>query len=203
MQTTDEDVVKLARRLNSYYQNSHSLMKSLGHAGRDSELLKCEISHLRCTGALPEHVFFENKRMGEFVKIVAFGIENGANVERTLLMFAVRLELEIKRKNRIREKTGGLQALTLIGMSVFFPLFSGISTIIISSSLGLFDKGADVIGRNFLSVAIAYVFIILYLSSAFAHSERSPLKNVSSLAPYLALAVAIILISQNYLSAVL
>lgn len=145
----------------------------------------------------------ENRNMEELVRITAFGIENGTDVKRALSLFIARLEQSIATKNRIKSKIGSSQTLTSLGMGAFFPLFSGISATIISSALGLFERSTATLCRNFLLVAIAYIPIILYLSSAFAHPERNAKQNAIAAAPCFLFAVSILFATQTYLSNIL
>ena len=120
-----------------------------------------------------------------------------------LNLLAVRLEREIRVRNRFRAKVGGLQTLTYMGMGLFFPLFSGISAMILSSTLGLLDKGTSSLSGGFLLVSLSYVPIILYLSAAFAHPERNAAQNLFAIAPYFLLASVVMLATQTYLANIL
>ncbi len=141
--------------------------------------------------------------MRELVRLVSFGVWKGADVEKALAVFARNLERGIFFENRTRAKTGGSQALTLIGMGVFFPLFSGISAVIVSSSLGMLNPGASQTYSSFIAVSAAYVPIILCLSSAFAHPERGWARNITGIIPYFILALAIIFSTQTFISGIL
>jgi len=96
-------------------------------------------------------------------------------------------------------KMGSAQTLTKMGMCIFFPLFSGISATIISESLDFVGKNVQYTKTCFLVVAIAYIPITLYISTAFAHPERSIAQNVISIIPYFSVAVSVVLLTQNYL----
>lgn len=145
----------------------------------------------------------DNKALIELTRIVALGVEKGSKEKKALLLFAARLEHEIKAENRFRAKSGGLQTLTYMGMGLFFPLFSSISAIILSGSLGLFGKSTAGLSGGFILVAACYIPIILYLTSAFSHPERSALRNMLSITPYFALGMFVIAASQVYLANIL
>lgn len=199
---TDAEVVRLAKRFLSLYSCSHRLVKSFEEASSRNRALERISCKFRITHQIADADLepLGNRNMREFVDIVAFGVERGADVEKAVRLFIRRLTHEIEVRNQIKAKAGGLQTLTYMGMGIFFPLFSGISAVIISDSIGLLDKGALPLCRGFLAAAVAYIPIILYLSSAFAHPEKSLTSNLSSILPYFLLASGIIYATQAYLS---
>ncbi len=192
----------MAKRLLSAYASSHSLLKTLGKATKDSPELHAACLKL-IAGGTPGKVSFGNKSLEELFGIVSLGVVTGVSIERPLSLFIGRLEDEIRRKNRLRTKTGSLQTLTYIGLAAFFPLFSGISATILSSSAGMLDRPAALARNSFMLVSIAYIPIVLYMASAFSHPERSFAQNAASLLPYFALASFILFVTQGYLANVL
>jgi hypothetical protein len=202
---SDADVAVIAKDLLDRYSRSHLLLRAFGDSctGRKQmarvsrELLIGRSSRKSSVSA------FGNGHMKELVMLVSFGVERGANMEKALSIFVRNLERGIFFQNRIRAKTGGSQALTLMGMGVFFPLFTGISAVIISSSLGMLDINASYTYTRFVAVSAAYVPMILYISSAFAHPDRGMLRNLTGIAPYFALAMAIIYSMQTFIGGIL
>ncbi len=160
------------------------------------------IGKLRISQALGSRdiATIRNKQFQDLMRIVLLGVSTGANVERALSLFIKRLEYQINANNRMKAKVGAAQTLTKLGMSLFFPLFSGISAVIISSSLGLFGKSSISTYRSFLIIALAYIPIILYLSSAFSHPERDFAANLHALLPPFLFAICIIVFTQVYLA---
>ena len=198
---SDQEVLTLARRIVGLC-GTHTLIKSFEEAVSGNEELECMASRLKVSRTL-DGVSTEglgNRNLAELLRLVGAGMENGSDASRPLASFASHLEREMKMRNRFRAKVGGLQALTYMGMSVFFPLFSGISAIILSDSLGLFDKSSVLLGNSFMVLAISYVPIILYLSSAFSHPERSALQNAFAALPYFALVSIVMLATHAYLA---
>jgi hypothetical protein len=154
------------------------------------------------TAARNEIAALRSGYLRELLSIVSFGIESGTNAEEALELFVKRLEGEISLKNKLKAKMGSAQALTHLGMGVFFPLFSSISSVIFSSSLGPLagEPGAS---QGFMMLSAAYVPIILFLSASFAHPENSFLRNAFSVMPYLAAAFCIMLFVPRILLHVL
>jgi len=204
-QISDSEVVILAKHLLHDYSRSHMLLKSverelgkragLKRSGRWLRFARCG----KKSGTLSEG----NRNLEELFSIIASGIENGTDIRRALNLFIARLEQDMGTRNRIREKIGSSQMLTTLGMGAFFPLFSGISVTIITSALGLFEQSTAILCRNFLLVAIVYVPMILYISSAFAHPEKSAKLNAIAIAPCFLLAVSILFLTQTYLGNIL
>lgn len=198
---SDQDVLALARRMIGLL-HMRTLIKSFEGAAAGNEELERLASKLKASRVLSEVCAQElgNRNLVELLHLVGAGVESGSDASRPLALFAAHLEREIKMRNRFRAKVGGLQALTYMGMGVFFPLFSGISAIILSSSLGLFDRSSALLGNGFIAVALSYIPIILYLSSAFSHPDRNALQNALAVLPYFTLASIVMLATQVYLA---
>jgi hypothetical protein len=203
----DADVVVLAKDLLSECRRSKSLQKAFGTVAGSRippGAVRTSAKKLRISGALSE---IEMAALGsgclrELFSIVSFGMESGANVDEALGLFVRRLEGEIAMKNKLRIKVGSAQALTFLGMGVFFPLFSSISSVIFSSSLNLFGSEAGV-SSGFALLSAAYVPTILLLSASFAHPEKSFPQNALSVVPYVAIAFCIMLFVPSILLHVL
>lgn len=199
----DADVVVLAKDLLSECGHTKSLSKAFAIVAGSPILPsaaralanKLMISR---TLAPAEIANLSSGYLSELFSIVAFGVESGTNVEEALGQFVKRLEREISLKNKLRVRMGSAQALTYLGMGVFFPLFSSISSVILSGSLNLFGSETRV-SSSFMLVSAAYVPLILLLSASFAHPENSFPRNALSVAPYVALAFCIMLFVPNVL----
>jgi hypothetical protein len=190
---SDADVAVIAREMLAIYAESHSLLRSFEKACANKAMLSPVSRSLAVSRAARGSLMrsFRNRRMKEFLRIILFGVCTGAEVSKPLSLFVHNLEADIEMENRIRAKTGSSQALTRMGMCLFFPLFTGISTVIVSSSLGMLDESASFLYAEFAAVCAAYVPIILYLSSAFARPDRNAAQNVSSIIPYVCIAAGI------------
>lgn len=140
--------------------------------------------------------------MKELLSIVAHGMDTGANVGEAIDLFITRMSREIELENKVRIKIGGAQSLTYLGMAVFFPLFSGISMVILQSSYEL-SGSAPVSWLSFTALSCAYVLIILYISTAFAHPENSMPRNALSILPYFISALFIMAFVPRALTSVL
>jgi hypothetical protein len=191
----DADVAALAKSLLFEYRRSKSLSKSIRSAIRSSALpkkAKILMNKLLISQTLTreESSVFNNDNLAELFSILAFGVGSGSNVDEALGIFIRRVEAEISLRNKMKVKVGGAQALTYLGMSVFFPLFSGISSVIFNSSLGFFGGGTAV-SSGFEVACAAYVPIILCISASFAHPERSFARNSLSVVPYVAVALSV------------
>jgi hypothetical protein len=203
----DADVVVLAKDLLSECGRSKSLSKAFAAVAASPLLPRAArtlANKLMLTRALTpsEIATLRNGYLGELFSIAAFSMESGINVEDALELFVKRLEGEISLKNKLRVRMGSAQALTYLGMGVFFPLFSSISSVILSGSLNLFGSETGV-SSSFTLISAAYVPLILLLSASFAHPENSFPRNALSMAPYIALAFCIILFVPNVLLHVL
>lgn len=65
------------------------------------------------------------------------------------------------------------------------------------------NSDAYLVYSGFLTTCAAYVPIILYLTTAFAHPERKAYANALSVAPYALLTSLILVLTQTYLSNIL
>jgi hypothetical protein len=183
----------MAREMLAVYTESHAIMRSFEKACADRAILSPVTRSLTISRSARSSLIrtFRNRRMKEFLRIIFSGMGTGADVSKPLTLFVHNLEADIEMENRIRAKTGSSQALTRMGMCLFFPLFTGISTVIVSSSLGMLGEGASFMYGEFAAVCAAYVPIILYLSSAFARPDRNAAQNFSSIIPYVCVAAGI------------
>lgn len=180
-----------------------ALIRRFRHAAKGHHDLERESSALLLSGSLLGHAREEGTAdIGELMAIVESGVVHGSSIRRSLELFMERVEERVRRANRFRSKAGAPVALIYMGMGVFFPLFSGISAVILSGSLG-YSAGVTSLTRGFLGVAMLYMATILYLSSAFAHPERKVARNIAAVLPYLGLGSAIMLTSHTFLSGIL
>jgi hypothetical protein len=187
----DSNVLVIAKAILASYLDSHCLAKSLARECKKATQLAFVGKSLAASAPRASVLDrFENRNMRELLRMIFSGIDSGSDISKPLSLFVRDLERKISTQNRIRSKTGGSQALTVMGMALFFPLFAGISEVIMASSLGMLGE-APAAGAGFATASAAYVPIILYLSSAFAHPERGAAQNVISIAPYVCVAAIV------------
>lgn len=201
----DSKVAILASRILHEYRVSQSLLKASSKALRMSNLPRAEKDSARLVILEPKlinRIEFGNKRLRELAVIIATGLELGSNIEKSLEMFVKRVEQEIMLENKLRSKIGSMQTLTYLGVSLFFPLFSGITAVILNTSFGILGSGVGP-GNGILPISAVYIVIILYLSSAFAHPEKNLKGNVAGIVPYVAVSLAVLYATQHYISYVL
>lgn len=201
-------LLPFVRELLIDYRSSHSLIKSAKKAQTvqplpksASQLLrKLDIAGLALQGDIEE---LENNDFRELFAILAFGIGSGADMGNALELFLARLEKENAMRNRLKAKMGGMQALTYMGMCVFFPIFSSVSGVILNSSLSLFGGGALRGAFGFMLICAAYIPITLFISTEFSHPERPSKRNAVAILPYAAFAFAVLYFVPSLLSSIL
>lgn len=173
-----------AERTLGAYEESGLLMKSLTKAAQGDA---------QCTRAARTMLLGNLQAdygSNELLSIVGHALEYGSSARHALRMLVSRLEHARDITDSIRAKIGSMQMLTYIGMAFFFPLFSSISATIMSGAVGAVSAQAYSASGKLVVMALAYACTILLLSSSFAHPERSASKNIISILPYFAVAVA-------------
>jgi hypothetical protein len=202
----DSDVLVIAKSILASYSESHCLARSLvKECGKRRQIALIGRS-LSASGAPTASLLpgLENRNLRELLRMIFSGIDSGADISKPLSLFVRDLERRISETNRIKSKTGGSQALTLMGMSLFFPLFAGISEVIMSGSLGMLGDSAPAsASAGFVTASAAYIPIMLYLSSAFAHPERGAVKNMISIAPYVCVAAIVSVAARALVGSIL
>ncbi len=198
-----ERALLLAESTLSEYRRTGSVTKAFERAAVADEKLARISRRMKLSGsagACDEHI---GGRLSDLIGLVEIGTGTRSDMSRALELFAERLRSEIKARNRFAAKAGSSMTLTYMGMCFFFPLFSGISTIILTSSLGLTGSAAASMGRAFLFTSLTYVLVILSISHAFAHPNSSVADAAKSVLPYFTLASAVALATQSFLSGIL
>ncbi|MDE1874206.1 MAG: hypothetical protein KGI04_03760 [Candidatus Micrarchaeota archaeon] len=201
----DGSVVSLASDMLSRCDSHGSVSRAFDELADRTPALRGAASSLKLTGSVDsdKNESLGNEFLSRFIGIVASGYADGADIKKPLAAFRDELERDIAARARFKAKVGGSAALIYMGMGVFFPLFSGISSIVLTTSLGAAGSGSAVLGTCFIAVSIVYAAMTLYLSAAFAHPERNAKANLFSTAPYIAMAAAVALLTKTYLSGVL
>lgn len=182
------------------YRRSRSLIRALRSALKKSALPDPEkglLSRLLLDPGQSPGSQTKSKEVAELAFIVASCMETGSSAEAPLKLFIKRLEQEISLENKLKSKTGSMQTLTYLGVSVFFPMFSGIVAAILNSGVGLAGPGFPT--ARFQALCFTYVLVTLFLSQAFAHPERQAAGNLLSIIPFAFVALAVMYLTRNYL----
>jgi hypothetical protein len=205
----DREVLIFARALLSEYSRSKLLIKSFDMAlGSSSSAFQEQLEplarmlYLSRTADKSAVEKLHNRNFSELFGIVSFGAESGSNICEALGLFVSRLEREIKLKNKLKSKIGGTQTLTRMGLCVFFPLFCGISSVILQSSSGLAGDASQA-SSTLLLISAAYAPIMLFISAEFAHPESLPGRNLFGILPYAAASASIMYLVPGLLSHIL
>ncbi len=197
----DEHALVLAHEL--AMEKKRLLLKRLFACAGGNVQLGRIATELRLTGSCCDtHLLCANEATGELMALVTQGVERGTNVSVALGLLETRLENRMQEGNRFKAKAGAPLALVYMGMGVFFPLFSGISAVILTGSLGA-SSSVGSLAQGFMLVTSLYVAVTLCLSAAFAHPERRVVQNIVSILPYLGLGITITLTSHAYLTGIL
>lgn len=194
----DADVVILACAMLSSYRGEKSIIKSLkaGMAG-ETKYAMLSLAIRRYTMSLDSTVFDGckgvNDNLDTLLGIVQLGISTGANIEQNLDNFCTNLAEGIARKNTIRSKTEDMRILSLIGITFFFPLFSGITSSIAASTLSQ-GSGAK-LSDGLRIIGISYTAIALFITNAFTRPGRGMLLAIKASLPLAAVAASLQTIS--------
>lgn len=139
----------------------------------------------------------------ELGELVALRLNFGNDIKRSLGLFCKRLENEIGLENRLKSKIGGMQALTYMGLSFFLPLFGGISSSILSTSMNILSQSAAAMQHSFLLIIGCYIGMVLYITVSFGSPDANALEHLSSMLPAFALSILILLFTAYYASEIL
>ncbi len=195
----EERVAEIARSVEFEYKKRGSLFNALASgvsdtAGRfvneQSRRLKLGARSLAKCG---------DQELDELFSIASFGAENGKAVGKDIAAFRERLDREIAERNRLRSKVGGMQTLSNMGMVLFLPLFGGVSAGILQTSLGVIGMSAATLSRGFTLLIEAYIFLMLYISTAFRQPGAGALENLSVVMPLLLAASNVMLFASTYI----
>ncbi len=160
-----------------------------------------KINSLGCNpeGFIPAELGADEK---ELFFILSMNAYNYSNPVQSLNMYSEQMDAEAEILKKISTKTGSSNALTTMGMTIFLPLFSGISAGIIGTGSFFVASGGHQ-ANGFLLIMAAYVFAILYLSASFKNCFRSSFRNLLSVIPYFLISVAVMLSTYAYLPYIL
>ena len=140
---------------------------------------------------------------GELHDILASHLDTGKSIQQPLALLSKRLDAEIRAEEIFSSKANGLKSLTYMGLSFFLPLFAGISSGILGTSLGFIGDSAFGMQQGFLCVVLGYICIALYLSAVFSNPRESILEHIGSVLPSFSLSTFIMLITAHYAAVIL
>lgn len=197
---SDEQVAEAAKSIESHYRKRGSLLLALHCSGSGPVNTKINENGRRLMlGERELAADSGNRNLDELFRIVSFGVQKGKSITRNLEAFRRRIDTEIASRNRLKSKVGGMQTLSYMGMVLFLPLFGGISTGIIGTSLGIVGVNAFAIQHGFTVLIEAYVFIMLLITTAFRKPGAGLLQNLAITLPMLLVASDIMLIASSYI----
>ncbi len=142
-------------------------------------------------------------RENELKGILASHLNTGKSIHQSLALLSKRLDNEIRTEEKFSSKANGLKSLTYMGLSFFLPLFAGISSGILQTSLGFIGNSASGMQQGFLCVVSGYICITLYLSSFFSNPRGSAAEHMGYLLPSFSISAFIMLATAHYAAAIL
>jgi hypothetical protein len=200
----ETEVLVFVRELirNSGHNLSHSLDSALHKEYSFSADLRRRLARFRLGhhDALSERSGSEGRHMAELLCILSEGLAKGGSTLRSLESLKARLEEEARARNRLKAGTGGMQSVTYLGMAFFLPLFGGISSTILTTSLGLLNQGGVPLQHAFIYVISAYILIVLVASRLFNEPGIGAPKCLSRVIPIFSVSVFIMTLSALYIN---
>lgn len=145
----------------------------------------------------------DNPYAAELEKLVAFGLNTGKSIKKSLSLFCRRLEYEVESENRLSAKIGSMRALTYSGLLFFLPLFGGISSSILGTSVSLLNGQMLSFQQHFLMVIAGYVTILLSIVAVLGDPVSGFLKSLYSVAPLALCALLVLLLTAHYATEIL
>ena len=139
----------------------------------------------------------------EFLNLISTWLNSGKSIKKNLELLAERLEYELKLENRFNSKIGGMRALTYAGLAFFLPLFGGISSSILGTSLGLAGSSSVILERNFLACVGIYAALALFINSSFSKPGSGIIERIYSTMPPLVFSSLIMLSTSVYSTSML
>lgn len=116
--------------------------------------------------------------------ILVVGLTQSTSVENNLENFCNDVRKGIEERNKIKSKTDGMNIISLLGVILFFPLFSGITAGITLSSGGLLSS-QKLLSDEIRALCMGYVFTILSIKNYFSNPLNNLATAIKSSAPLL------------------
>ncbi len=198
--------ISLARRfLGAYYTRRCSVAAAISSSeGTHSDAGK-EISHMMKRYMLGDVQNAPDLRMGREPSGLAAVIWNsaveGGTPARGVELFIRGAEIEERQRIAVREKAGGMEAISMAGLVFFFPLFGGITLGIIRNYFGTGASGNMIPALSLLLAS--YALVMLVLTQGFWDIGRDAKALARKVAPAFIFGVAVLLFSSTYISKIL
>ncbi len=128
--------------------------------------------------------------------IISFSMRTGKDAKQSLSEFRDRTTSEIETANMMRSKAGSMKSVTYAGLTIFLPLFGGVSSSIISSLYSV--SGAAT--QQFLCSVLAYVALALFITAYTFGSERSIAGSAMAAMPLLSISSFVLFFTSGYIS---
>lgn len=159
--------------------------------------------HLLGQADLKPDRFSKNAYETELEGMIAFHLNKGKSIRKSLELFCSRLENEINIENRLNAKTGGMRALTYAGLLFFLPLFGGISSSILGASLNTLNGGVRLFQQHFLMAIASYTTMILAINVTLGSPDAGLLKTLSSVVPLAIISILVLVFTAHYATEIL
>lgn len=122
----------------------------------------------------------------------------GADISSGISILQGRLSAELSERRKSEAASRPMEFVGIAGIAFFFPMFSGISTDIVSSYL---LKASLALPLKIMS--LSYVLLMLLLGGALKNPAAGVIDTVYSIMPAAAMATAVMLLSSAYVSSIL
>ncbi|MDE1804312.1 MAG: hypothetical protein KGH59_00810 [Candidatus Micrarchaeota archaeon] len=159
------EIISLSSSVLYNYRASHSAIKALEAAVSNDvkyETLCVLAKRWRMSDFGAEIPQKFGAEMYNLLKILHLGASNGVEIEKNLEDFHSLQLQKSELRNMMNAKVSGMQTLSVIGVILFFPLFSGIASSIASSSL--IGTGKAVTTWGIRSISMLYIIIVLCIN---------------------------------------
>lgn len=139
----------------------------------------------------------------ELLNLISTGLNSGKSMKKNLELLADRLEHELKLENRFNSKIGGMRTLTYVGLAFFLPMFGGISSSILGTSLNLAGGSPAAFEQDFLACIGIYIAFALFIGSSFSKPGAGAIERAYSVMPPVLLSCLIMLFTSVYSASIL
>ncbi len=142
-----------------------SIEAAADHGYSFSKLISVQARRFRLGSYQIEETRTGDRRLTELLKILSYGVSTGSSVKSNIEGFCKRIDGSINKSNRIVSKIGNTQSVSFLSISFFLPLFGGISSSILVTSLGLVGQGSVALQHDFLYNIASYILIVILIGT--------------------------------------
>jgi len=200
-----EDPLDLINEFEYQYSSEKSALRSLriSSASSTDAIVRSSIAKYWLGGRKPG-INHKNKNIRNLLEIAFFGASTGANISKSIELLKEGIRMDKQKEERVDAKAKGMNVLSKIGVTIFFPLFSGISISIIKSSMALSGNlPGQSISSTFYLIALSYTAIMLFIGKLFSNPQSDIAEALYSIMPFIAISDWILKISSTSLSSIL